>query len=560
MARLPTVGGDSGSWATVLNEFLEVAHDSAGLPKVGDGALSWRLNNTHSIGATTLTLKGPPLAVGANQGFVIIDPFTTEAEIRRVSGVSGSTLTITAGASPGLTYAHADTDVVLWFPGGLVPWTMFGAKGNGSTSDATTNVTAFNRLTDQLYNLGTFFRGGIQIPQGHFYIDDELHPERDMVLQGVNAQNSKITAHTTFSFDGTANRCMIRPKRDGSIVATDNLVSARWWFRDFYLDGGSIANSNGILFSPQQPDFSRDIRIDNCKGAALHLVDVQQHILKNYEAINCGTALKLGYGVRFLYVDGFNAENTDLHVMHAYTTAGDGNCSRENHFENVHIETMDASDAVHFLIDPTNASSPDNSGWVFDHFHMGVSGTQTMFKFLGSSIPSGYSMKDIRGYGSPATVIAIDDAWQAKQWRIRDDFNDRIDNFRSALPTSSSASFPRGTHSTVVARTLGQEARMGVPAGTSGQPVSNFYSNVGTQSNVNHFEARSSADTLLWRVDGNGRQTLAGGAQLLTNAGSPEGSVTAPVGSICSDITNGVLYMKKTGAGNTGWKLVTQAA
>jgi len=49
-------------------------------------------------------------------------------------------------------------------------------------------------------------------------------------------------------------------------------------------------------------------------------------------------------------------------------------------------------------------------------------------------------------------------------------------------------------------------------------------------------------------------------AVLTSNAGSPESVVAAPVGSICTDTANGVAYMKKTGTGNTGWKLVTQAA
>lgn len=49
-------------------------------------------------------------------------------------------------------------------------------------------------------------------------------------------------------------------------------------------------------------------------------------------------------------------------------------------------------------------------------------------------------------------------------------------------------------------------------------------------------------------------------AFIKTNAGSPESAVTAAVGTICLDTTNGVAYMKKTGSGNTGWKLVTQAA
>lgn len=48
-------------------------------------------------------------------------------------------------------------------------------------------------------------------------------------------------------------------------------------------------------------------------------------------------------------------------------------------------------------------------------------------------------------------------------------------------------------------------------------------------------------------------------AIMTSNAGTPEAVVSAPVGSICTDTTNGVMYMKKTGTGNTGWKLVTQA-
>jgi len=40
---------------------------------------------------------------------------------------------------------------------------------------------------------------------------------------------------------------------------------------------------------------------------------------------------------------------------------------------------------------------------------------------------------------------------------------------------------------------------------------------------------------------------------------TPEGAITAPVGAICTDVTNGELYVKKTGTGNTGWKQITHA-
>ena len=78
-------------------------------------------------------------------------------------------------------------------------------------------------------------------------------------------------------------------------------------------------------------------------------------------------------------------------------------------------------------------------------------------------------------------------------------------------------------------------------------------------------------DTAMCRT-GVGEWTLRGGigypnlGTIITlyqrsNAGTPEGVVTAPVGSVCNDTTNGILYLKVTGTGNTGWIVVpTQTA
>lgn len=52
---------------------------------------------------------------------------------------------------------------------------------------------------------------------------------------------------------------------------------------------------------------------------------------------------------------------------------------------------------------------------------------------------------------------------------------------------------------------------------------------------------------------------LAGTVAITTNAGSPEGVITANLGSYCADTTNGEGYIKKSGTGNTGWKLITHA-
>ena len=47
----------------------------------------------------------------------------------------------------------------------------------------------------------------------------------------------------------------------------------------------------------------------------------------------------------------------------------------------------------------------------------------------------------------------------------------------------------------------------------------------------------------------NGSQTT---REYISN-GTPEGSITAVVGSTCIDTTTGVTYRKNAGSGNTGW-------
>ena len=45
-----------------------------------------------------------------------------------------------------------------------------------------------------------------------------------------------------------------------------------------------------------------------------------------------------------------------------------------------------------------------------------------------------------------------------------------------------------------------------------------------------------------------------------SGAGSPQGVVTAPVGTTYVDTTSGDLWVKQTGTGNTGWVLATSVA
>lgn len=71
-ARLPQVGGDDGNWGQLLNEFLEVAHQTNGLLKPIDQA-------TVSGLAAALTAKADAGTVTALQSQVAALPKITVA-------------------------------------------------------------------------------------------------------------------------------------------------------------------------------------------------------------------------------------------------------------------------------------------------------------------------------------------------------------------------------------------------------------------------------------------------------------------------------------------------
>jgi hypothetical protein len=88
------------------------------------------------------------------------------------------------------------------------------------------------------------------------------------------------------------------------------------------------------------------------------------------------------------------------------------------------------------------------------------------------------------------------------------------------------------------------------PAGTAGGAIS------WTQRfTVSDTGVTVNADNLTIGTSGKGF-VLPGGITWTSGAGSPEGVVTAPIGSLYSRSDGGVLtslYVKQSGSGNTGW-------
>jgi hypothetical protein len=86
---------------------------------------------------TTVTVYGLPDGVVANTFWVVIDPYTVQCEIRKVTGISTLDLTVAA-----LTYDHAVDDAVMFTTNPFWSSLLFGAVFDGSTDDQAAHQAA----------------------------------------------------------------------------------------------------------------------------------------------------------------------------------------------------------------------------------------------------------------------------------------------------------------------------------------------------------------------------------------------------------------------------------
>lgn len=257
------------------------------------------LASSASVGATSIALNFTPSNINSS-AYVVIDPWTTNCEIRNISTISGGTVNITGAAAYPLNYAHSAGAPVYFISGAEpIPWTWFGAKqGDTNAAVASANVEGFNRLSTNLYSLKLRGPGRIFIPAGRWWINGELKPERELNVEGINcvgtAGGSEIIAVNEMVFTDDGETAMIHPQRDGTPVKYQVPgVSGRWKFSNFKLNGNLVANSCGLLTSPQQPDIGENLRFDFFSGLyALCVADCQQYILRNIEMIGNNVSLR----------------------------------------------------------------------------------------------------------------------------------------------------------------------------------------------------------------------------------------------------------------------------
>ena len=358
MSRLPTVGGDTGTWGTVLNDFLT------------DQATVFALAASTAAEATTLTLnlvEGEAPLVGGQ--YLVVDAYTSQAEVRKITAVSGAGVTL-VGA---LTYAHASGDRVLVVDAPYLTTAVWGCKGDNSTDDHTGLQEAVIQTTvhggglwldglnkthivsqpllaapsAKIRHMGikaksTFvpaesnnalvitMQGNIlaftasaatdsfTTPSAHDIPADNI----GVIFQGTSLPGGITAGKLYYSRDRTALTFKVSATSGGAAVnITSNglgrvfcevrsLTKSYW--DDVFIDGNNVASLNGVNASLQQPGFWNKVRIDNCPEKGL-ILNGQQHCLTNFESINCSKAVVLD-NASFMWFSGFNAEQCDRGV------------------------------------------------------------------------------------------------------------------------------------------------------------------------------------------------------------------------------------------------------
>jgi len=468
MARLPTVGGDTGTWGTVLN-----AHLTASITKHS-------LASSSAIGASSVTLDVAPTTPESALKLVAIAPYTTNCEIRKISSIAGAvvnlvsarsltdttisfngtnetitypgglgsflpgakvkvtgsasnngtftvvslsadTLTITvsenivteaSGASVtlkiDLNIAHSSGDAVLFLEAGLVPAEIYGVKADNNTGSASANLAGLQRAADEY-----LWASQASSPLG-YQAGIRLAPGTTFIngewfpehAMTVEGANVDLSILKATGMTFASNEvAVVHLRRVGDVCEFGAPgPSARLYLRDILIDGNNITGANGILASVQQPAYWESVRVINCPGYGIAICDTQQFVMSNIELTGCGIGLRYE-SCEFIFCDGLNIEQSITSDFLAEQQSGGVGCDH-NHFIGVHLETpLDAGEKSFDI--------KSGDGWMFKNvFYSNPSTTSTLFNFDVTTGLTGrpiFTLENVRCNNPSASFKVVND-------------------------------------------------------------------------------------------------------------------------------------------------------
>lgn len=168
-----TVGaGAIAGVATGLFAHAKEAHAASGTVA---GAVT--LAAPTSIGDTTLTLSPMPVTTSGSYSWIIIDPFTTQCEIRKVTAIGAN---ISLGRA--LAYAHSSGDTVLWADEPIFNVAFYGASAANSGG---ANVTAIQAAINDAKGVIAGAGGGLVLLPELYTINDAIILSSNITLAGL---------------------------------------------------------------------------------------------------------------------------------------------------------------------------------------------------------------------------------------------------------------------------------------------------------------------------------------------------------------------------------------
>ena len=201
-----------------------------------------RLTRDVAATATTIYINSLPRGVGAYGGFVVIDPWTADCEVRQITNRAGKILTLASA----LAYDHTKYDEVIFIDRPWINALWFGAVGDNSTNNNT-----------------ALYRWGVQAARHVAYLPEGTY-------RFGSALNWMGTAYSGISLVGDGPASILKATAAINMVSIDTGDQDYPGFRygrvqDILLEGGSVANI-GLYMGKCVKYRTEGVTVQNCTG------------------------------------------------------------------------------------------------------------------------------------------------------------------------------------------------------------------------------------------------------------------------------------------------------